>query len=128
VAEYRVLVTGSREWADRDLLERVLGAMLQRHRPLVIVHGKCGAGADMMAARWVAMVRRENFSVREEPHPARWDLLGKAAGHARNQEMADLGADVCLAFYWKGAENAGTSDCVARATAAGIPVEGIYGE
>jgi hypothetical protein len=124
---YRVLVTGSREWDDRHQLELALDAILGEHCPLMIVHGKCPTGADMMAARWVEMARRENINVTDDPHPARWDLLGKAAGHARNQEMADAGADECVAFYKNGATNAGTSDCAERAGKAGIPVRKFYG-
>lgn len=38
----------------------------------------------------------------------------------RNQEMADRGADLCLAF--PGPESVGTWDMIRKARAAGIPV------
>jgi hypothetical protein len=43
------------------------------------------------------------------------------AGGRRNQDMVDLGADVCLGFPW-GPSRSGTRDCMTRATQAGIPV------
>lgn len=123
---YRVLVTGSREWDDRDQLERVLNTVLSRNCPLVIIHGKNPRGADAMAADWVNVVR-EGFEVTAEPYPADWARLHKAAGNARNQVMVDAGADVCYAFYKNDAGNRGTADCVARAEAAGIPVRRFRG-
>lgn len=57
-----------------------------------------------------------------EPHPADWQRHGKAAGHIRNAEMVQAGADLVLAFYQRGARNTGTADLVRRASRAGIPV------
>ena len=106
----RVLITGSRDWTDEGLIWNVLSPYL----PAVLVHGACPTGADEIASTlWVA-----NGGT-EEPHPADWSL-GKKAGPLRNQEMVDLGADICLAFPLL--ESRGTRDCMRRATAAGIPV------
>lgn len=124
---YRVLVTGSREWTDRDLLERVLGNVLSLC-PLVIVHGKCPRGADKMASAWVAAARAQNFNVTEEPHPADWKRYHNGAGPIRNQEMADLGADVVYAFFaGDGTGSKGTADCARRAEKAGLQVRKFYG-
>jgi hypothetical protein len=119
---YRILVTGSREWADHQLIHNVLSACRAGVSEMVIVHGVCPHGADAVAQAWC-----ERHGVPSELYPADWARLGKAAGHARNQVMIDKGADVCYAFYWEGAVNSGTADCVARAEAAGISVRKFYG-
>lgn len=64
-------------------------------------------------------IARNVFWLTEEPHPADWSW-GNGAGMHRNQEMVDLGADVCLAFI-RG-KSSGTRDCADKAAKAGIPV------
>jgi hypothetical protein len=98
--DYRILVTGSRNWDDEELLRAVLTEEIQKAYALsmrpVVVHGKNPRGADALAARLCARLGPD--IVLEEPHPARWDALGKSAGHVRNAEMVALGAAVCLVF------------------------------
>lgn len=118
---FRVLVTGSREWVDKDDLRYALiHATALRLDASVIVHGACPTGADAMAAEWA-----DDYGVQAEPHPADWDAYGKAAGPRRNAEMVALGADLCLAFFKRGAGNRGTGDCAEKALAAGIPVRRV---
>ncbi|SEC67707.1 Uncharacterised protein (plasmid) [Tsukamurella tyrosinosolvens] len=114
----RILITGSRFWSDRAAVETALRYVAAGLVPeaVTVVHGACPyGGADTIAgdiaARWGCAV---------DEHPADWDMFGKAAGPIRNQEMVDLGADVCLAFPETGSR--GTWDCVRRAENAGIPV------
>jgi len=130
----RILVTGSRDWTNRNAIGHALmdgyrqwwskthpdpgendWMMTMVQDGVTLVHGDC-RGADRIAADWA---RQLGWTV--EPHPADWKM-GKAAGRWRNQHMVKLGADVCLAFYLTGAENSGTQDCVAKATEADIPV------
>jgi hypothetical protein len=56
------------------------------------------------------------------PHMAGWRVLGKLAGPARNREMVESGADLCIALHRTLATSKGTKDCVRQALAAGIPV------
>lgn len=120
----RILITGSREWTDRDVIRDAIvregRASGLSGQDTTIVHG-AARGADLLAAD----VARE-FNCRIEAHPADWDRYGKSAGHHRNAEMVALGADVCLAFPLPGAR--GTWDCVRKAKAAGIPVTVYEGE
>ena len=112
----RILVTGSRDWADAASVFRALDqtAAEASYREITIVHG--GArGADGFAHIWAI---RNGFTV--ERHPANWRMSGKAAGFLRNQHMINLGADVCLAFPL--GVSRGTRDCMRRAEAAGIPI------
>lgn len=124
----RILVTGSRDWPS---LDRVSAALSEAARGIpaagvTVVQG-AAPGADTLAAQ--AALR---LGMRVEAYPAHWKLLGKQAGHIRNQVMVDSGADLCLAFvmpcrktncpnYWPH-DSHGTADCMARARAAGIPV------
>ena len=124
---YRVLVTGSREWDDRDMLEGALSTTLFGVREMIVVHGQNPRGADRMAARWVFTARCERPS--GDRGPASGGLEATREGWpARNQVMVDKGADVCYAFYWAGAGNEGTADCAERARLAGIPVREFYGK
>lgn len=128
MGEYRVLVTGSRLLKDRELVDSTLDKILAEHPVLVVVHGACETGADLLADDWVAARQSEGLDVRPERYHAPWRLLGKAAGPARNQEMCDEGADECVAFPVQGAENKGTKDCVMRAVKCGIPARLIRRE
>mgnify|MGYP001589556397 CR=1 FL=1 len=118
----RVIVTGSRQHANRDAVRTALDALIKDLAPaehLVVVTGACPTGADRWADEWARS--RYPLNVRPERHPADWKM-GKQAGHWRNQHMVNLGADLVLAFFQPGAQNVGTADCVARAVEAGIPV------
>lgn len=123
----RILVTGSRDWSDPEAVYGALNATLREAwlagcTRVIVVHG--GArGADRHAGEWTRFPHHyADVPVIEEVHPADWNRHGKAAGHIRNQEMVDLDAHVCLAFFLRSALNRGTQDCVRRAEKAGIPV------
>lgn len=146
---HRVLITGSREWpkhvsfiVDGILNGEWLNASLH-DTSLVVVHGNCPSGADSDANRWAQLWQNkymDHAPVTNEPHPANWSRqcdqdcrhatrmrdgqpYCPMAGHLRNQEMVDAGADICHAFIVEGAgRSRGTRDCVTRARAAGIPV------
>lgn len=111
----RLLITGSRHWSDEFAVEAVLRLMHMREPDAVLVSGSCPTGADAIAERlW------ESYGGTVERHPADWDKHDKAAGPRRNQEMVDLGADVCVAFPLPGSR--GTAHCMRAAEKAGITV------
>lgn len=115
---YRVLVTGSRDWADDTAVGEALSEAIRpvwHDRNVVIVHGACPSGADQLAHKWA-----EVFGVAVERHPANWQINGKRAGFIRNALMVNLGADLCLAFIRNGSR--GASHTAALAEQAGIPV------
>ena len=115
----RVLVTGSRNWADRQTMLEVLSSAWKLYPGATLVHGSC-KGADLMAEEiWLG------FGGEVEPHPADWITHGKAAGPIRNKRMVELGADVCYAFVLEG--SIGTSQCLLSARQAGIPTIRITG-
>lgn len=121
---FRILITGSREWTDKDTIRRALeGGICQvlctvdweDHADLItVVHGDA-RGADRIAAQ-IAAERGCNV----ESHPADWSTYGRSAGHRRNAKMVALGAAICLAFPI--GESRGTRGCMAWAEKAGIPV------
>lgn len=136
---YRILVTGSREWTDRDLLTRELDTALTRARRTgrtpVIIHGACPRGADAMTDHYAL-----SHDMRPERHPADWancapgcnpahqqhaQRTGKPycplAGKRRNITMVNAGADIVLAFIRD--QSHGATHCAAYAEAAGITVK-----
>lgn len=124
---YRVLVTGSRDWQGIGVVRRALDevlAILPHDQPLVVAHGGCPTGADIMAKAWALTTftpacTNDFERVTEEPHPAAWHVHGNAAGPIRNKAMVDKGADICLAFIRNGSR--GASHTAALAEQAGIP-------
>jgi hypothetical protein len=124
---YRVLVTGSRDWQAIGVVRRALDevlAVLPHDQPLVVAHGDCPTGADIMAKVWALTTFTpactDDFErVTEEPHPAAWHVHGNAAGPIRNKAMVDKGADICLAFIRNGSR--GASHTAALVEQAGIP-------
>lgn len=125
----RILVTGSRDWSSHATVKWALddAAFGREGEPITVVHGGCPQGADEAAD---VIAWRSGYLI--EIHPADWRAHGKVAGHLRNQEMVDAGADVCLAFIKpckksgcrkpQPHDSHGTADCVKRARAAGIHV------
>jgi len=128
----RILVTGSREWNDHNIVLWELRRIADGASDVTLVHG--GArGADQIAARWA-----HNLGWTVEEHEANWDSCGNdcdkshkrqrvtgewycpRSGFVRNAEMVKLGADICVAFY-KGASK-GTDMCATLAEKAGIKV------
>jgi hypothetical protein len=84
---------------------------------VTVVHG-AARGADTIAGELA-----RGFGMKVEIHPANWEEYHRAAGPIRNQEMVDLGADICLAFLMPNSK--GTADCIRRARKARIKVK-IY--
>lgn len=124
---YRVLVTGSRNWQAigtvRGALDEILNS-LPSERPLVVVHGDCVTGADIMAKVWALTTFTPQDTddyerVTEEAHPAAWHVHGNKAGPIRNKAMVDAGADIALAFIRNGSR--GASHTAHLAEQAGIP-------
>lgn len=113
----RLLITGSRYGVDSDLLESVLRESIDYLGTLevTLVHGDA-PGVDTQAKELF-----QKWGLPHEPHPANWKTHGRAAGPIRNQEMVDLGADLCLAF--PAVDSRGTRNCARVAQEAGIPTE-----
>jgi hypothetical protein len=112
----RVIVCGSRDWTDR---EQIANRLFDLPPGSTIVHG-AAKGADSIAHQ-----EAEKLGHIVEPHRYQPfigpDVSPKRAPLVRNEHMASLGADLCIAF-WDG-RSTGTSDMVDRAEAHGIELD-----
>jgi hypothetical protein len=117
----RLLVCGSRDWADIDAVRGHIKGLAAEHPALIIVEG--GArGADT-----IARDAAEELGLCVEEYPAEWARYGRAAGPVRNQQMLDEGRPDAVAAFFSSPESRGTADMVRRALAAGLPVD-VFGK
>jgi hypothetical protein len=95
----RILISGSRDWSDR---ETIGDALMEWNRPEnVLVSGACPSGGDALCEEFA---EGEGWAI--ERHPADWKNLGRSAGYIRNAEMVKLGADLALVFIRNGSRGA----------------------
>jgi YspA, cpYpsA-related SLOG family len=141
----RILITGSRHYQMEAHVRHVLDVELAWCGAITVVHGdnRSPDGADFFAARWAEEAAAAGRPVIPDPCPARWfdpcrptcqpghrrdshgqvETICPAQGNYRNQEMVDLGAVRCHAFFQAGRVGlGGTGDCARRAAGAGIRV------
>lgn len=142
---FRVLVTGSRAWADEQTIRDAIAAVVSACGPenVVIVHGACPSGADAIADRiataWAGLhierhpaewdqctpncpetpTHRRRKLQGDTDHPGQLDSYCPGAGPRRNTKMVTLGAGICLAFIISGSRGASHTANVAER--AGIP-------
>jgi hypothetical protein len=112
-----VLVTGGRNYADREKLFATLDALyrqaMKHGRELTIVHGGA-TGADSLASEWCKL-----HVIPEMIFRADWQIHGRAAGPMRNAKML-VDAKPVLVVAFPGGR--GTFDMVSRARKAGVRV------
>lgn len=126
---YRILITGSRHFADFVLAERTVHDVLRElerrfsiyPHEIVVIHGGARGADTVVGDAFVTA------GCVVEVHPADWAKHSRAAGPIRNQRLVDFGADVVLAFPATNQPSVGTRDCVQRARAAHIPVMNMTG-
>ena len=117
---FRVIVAGSRNFSDYQLLEQKLDLLFsQKYGPAdlpEIVSG-LAAGPDSLG-----VVYAQRHGLAWKPFPANWDKYGKGAGYRRNEEMAAY-ADALVAF-WDG-KSKGTAHMIDCMRKRGLPVRVI---
>lgn len=93
---YKVIIAGSREFNDYDLMEKEVTSFLfgRRKSETIFVSGTA-RGADRLGESLA-----ENLGVQVKQFPADWDTHGKKAGYMRNVQMAEY-ADACIVFMKK---------------------------
>ena len=118
----RIIICGSRDWTDKHTIHREIDRLLARYgSELVIIHGVCETGADMIANDYCI-----EKDIRIIPFPAKWKRQGKAAGPIRNQRMIDEGKPQGVVAFDLGG-TPGTAGMINKAHAAGLPVIVIKG-
>lgn len=124
----RVLVTGGRDYQDREAVFRALTTLANQHYDLtgdddvIVIHGACCrkgrpldfCGADRWGHEWA--LEREYPSICV---PARWKAYDIAAGPIRNAHMI---AQFCPTNVVAFPGGSGTADMVTKARKAGIIV------
>lgn len=109
----RILVTGSRDWLDVDIIRQAIRqhtSDVEHVSDVMVVHGGA-TGADVISGKIATA-----HGMAEEIHLPNWESCGPncipehkrrradgtwycpRSGFIRNQLMVDLGADICLAF------------------------------
>lgn len=88
----RLIVAGSRNFKDYNLLKSKLDHLLKDTSEVEIVSGTAN-GADKLGERYA---KENNYPVKQ--FPADWDAYGKAAGYKRNKQMAEY-ATHCVCFW-----------------------------
>jgi YspA, cpYpsA-related SLOG family len=132
----RLLVTGSREYADASEVARVLDRILYQWGELTLVHG--GAmGADQLADWWGQRRANRGVTVEVEVWKANWAVCEgprctavhrktnragqqfcPEAGVRRNALMVGSGIDFAVAFSLG---TPGTAHCIREIKRSGIP-------
>ena len=99
---FRVIIAGSRNFNDYDLLKSVCDELLSLkiHSHEIVIISGTAYGADKLGERYAG-----EYGFKVERYPADWGTYGKSAGYRRNEEMAKI-ADALIAF-WDG-ESKGT--------------------
>ena len=107
----KVIIAGSRDFYDYDLLEEECNEILKGKDDVEVVSGRA-IGADMLGELYA---KENNHTVKH--FPADWNKHGKGAGFIRNGEMANY-ANKLIAF-WDGESN-GTKHMIETAQKKGI--------
>ncbi len=107
----KVIVAGSREFTDYQVVCRVLHAHRQQITQIITGGAR---GADRLGYRWAW-----KHAIRHHLFRADWERFGKSAGMRRNHQMAQAG-DVLIAF-WDG-KSPGTAHMVQCMRQLGKPV------
>lgn len=113
----KIIVAGSRNITNQDLVFRVIENSPFRNKIKEIVHGGC-RGVDQLSGEWA---KRNN--IKTKVFLADWDEFGKLAGPIRNRSMAKYVAENkgALIALWDGSSR-GTRNMIDRALDYGLSV------
>ena len=99
----KVVIAGSRQFNDYELLSSKLDNFFKNHTDIEIVSG-AARGADQLGERYA---REKGYKLTR--FPADWDRHGKSAGYIRNQEMANYATHAVI--FWDG-QSLGTAHMI----------------
>ena len=115
---FRVIIAGSRDFSDYELLESSMDKLLSNINEDIVVVCGMARGADSLGERYA--ISRE-YEVNY--FPAEWSTYGRSAGYKRNVQMAQ-NADALVAF-WDG-ESRGTKHMIDIAHRYNLKVRVVY--
>lgn len=121
--ELNVIIAGSREFNNYDLLKAVCDKVLENRVKdgwnITIISGNA-KGADSLGEKYA---KEKGYSLKI--FPADWKKYGNRAGFLRNNKMAEVG-NALIAFFADGAESKGTENMVKIAREKHLLVREIY--
>ncbi len=109
----RIIVCGSRNYDNKEVLEDSLKYLHQMHNITHLWHGNAN-GADKMAGEWA----KKYPEIKVHPTRAEWSRYGRGAGPIRNKAMLGNGIELVIAFPG----GIGTSNMIKQAEKASIEV------
>ena len=80
--EKRIIVAGSRDFHDYELLKKTLEDYVGYDKKITIISG-CANGADILGEKYA-----KEYGIKCIKIPAIWHIYGKSAGYRRNKQMA----------------------------------------
>lgn len=120
--EIRVIIAGSRDFNNYELLEKYLNKFVKEHpnNKITIISG-AARGTDQLGERYA----REKCILLKR-FPANWEQFGKRAGYIRNIQMLDyIDASICDSYvfaFWDG-KSKGTKQMIDGAKKRNIPYQ-----
>ena len=119
---YRIIIAGSRNFNDYELVRQYLGRyLLNLDKQDVEIISGTARGADKLGELFA-----ERNGLKCVRFPAQWDLYGKSAGYRRNAEMASYASDAygVLFAFWDGVSK-GTNHMISLGNKVGLEVHVI---
>ena len=87
-----IIVAGSRDFNDYELLEKILNEYIGNEKDVTIISGTA-RGADRLGEAYA-----KNNGYKLNLFPAEWNVYGKSAGYKRNVLMSEHASD-CVVFW-----------------------------
>lgn len=110
-----VVITGGRDFDDRDLLYEALDK-IHAETPITVIRNGGMTGADALSSRWAYDRKVDTQCI-----GAQWRRYGSSAGPRRNIDMLNLATDLVVAFPG----GRGTRHTIAAARDRRIPVREV---
>lgn len=118
----KILVTGSRNWADRQIIWEAIREVADPDpHSNILIQGECPYGGADLIAKEIAL----EMEMPVLCYPAKFKSMGKPAGPIRNMKMVALRPEIVLGFPLEG--SIGTWHCLNEARGHLIPAR-VYSE
>ena len=93
----KVLICGSRDWINKDLIKETLTEVISEvEEEITVIHG-AARGADKIGGEVAAEMK-----LKVEEYPADWNTHGRYAGFVRNKFMVEECKPNVILAFWDG--------------------------